>query len=91
MMRMVQCAKLGKEAEGLDRPPLPGELGRRIYQSISREAWQQWLRHQTILINENRLSMVDPKHRAFLEEQMRKFLFEDNADMPAAFVPPKES
>jgi Fe-S cluster biosynthesis and repair protein YggX len=88
---MVQCAKLGKEAEGLDRPPLPGELGRRIYESVSREAWQQWLRHQTILINENRLSMVDPRHRAFLEEQMRKFLFEDSAEMPGAFVPPKES
>jgi Fe-S cluster biosynthesis and repair protein YggX len=89
--RMVQCAKLGKEAEGLDRPPLPGELGQRIYESISKEAWQQWMRHQTILINENRLSVIDPKHRAFLEEQMRKFLFEDNAEMPDAFVPPKES
>jgi Fe-S cluster biosynthesis and repair protein YggX len=88
---MVQCAKLGKEAEGLDRPPLPGELGQRIYESISKEAWQQWMRHQTILINENRLSVIDPKHRAFLEEQMRKFLFEDNAEMPDAFVPPKES
>ncbi|KPJ91739.1 MAG: hypothetical protein AMJ55_11105 [Gammaproteobacteria bacterium SG8_15] len=91
MTRMVQCAKLGKEAEGLDRPPLPGELGQRIYESISKEAWQQWMRHQTILINENRLSVIDPKHRAFLEEQMRKFLFEDNAEMPDAFVPPKES
>jgi Fe-S cluster biosynthesis and repair protein YggX len=88
---MVQCAKLGKEAEGLDRPPLPGELGQRIYESISREAWQQWMRHQTILINENRLSVIDPKHRAFLEEQMRKFLFEDSTEMPEAFVPPKES
>lgn len=88
---MVQCAKLGMEAEGLDRPPLPGELGLRIYESISREAWQQWMRHQTILINENRLSVIDPKHRAFLEEQMRKFLFEDSAEMPEAFVPPKES
>ena len=88
MTRMVQCAKLGKEAEGLERPPLPGEIGQRIYESISKEAWQQWMRHQTILINENRLSVIDPKHRAFLEEQMRKFLFEDAAEMPDAFVPP---
>lgn len=92
MTHMVQCAKLGKEAEGLDRPPYPGELGQRIYESISKEAWQQWMSHQTILINENRLSVIDPKHRAFLEEHMQKFLFEDSADMPDAFVPPsKES
>ncbi|WP_455209433.1 oxidative damage protection protein [Kaarinaea lacus] len=91
MTRMVQCAKLGKESEGLDRPPLPGELGQRIYESISKEAWQQWMRHQTILINENRLSVIDPKHRAFLEDQMQKFLFEDSADIPEAFVPPKDS
>ena len=92
MTRMVKCAKLGKEAEGLDRPPLPGEIGQRIYESISKEAWQQWMRHQTILINENRLSVIDPKHRAFLEEEMRKFLFEDSVEMPDAFVPPdKES
>ncbi|WP_455219981.1 oxidative damage protection protein [Kaarinaea lacus] len=90
MTRMVQCAKLGKEAEGMDRPPYPGELGQRIYESISKEAWQQWMSHQTILINENRLSVIDPKHRAFLEEQMQKFLFEGSADMPEAFVPPSK-
>ena len=88
MTRMVQCAKLGKEAEGLDRAPYPGDLGQRIYESISKEAWQQWMSHQTILINENRLSVIDHKHRAFLEEQMEKFLFEDSADVPDAFVPP---
>ena len=92
MTRMVQCAKLGKEAEGLDRPPYPGALGQRIYDCISKEAWQQWMGHQTILINENRLSVIDPKHRAFLEEQMEKFLFEDSAEVPDAFVSPnKES
>ena len=89
MTRMVKCAKLGKQAEGMDRPPLPGEIGQRIYDSISKEAWQQWMRHQTILINENRLSVIDPKHRAFLEEQMLKFLFEDSAEMPDAFTPPE--
>ena len=87
MSRMVQCTKLGKEAEGLDRAPYPGDLGQRIFDNISKEAWQLWIKHQTILINENRLSPIDPKHRAFLEEQMEKFLFEGGGDMPEAFVP----
>ena len=91
MTHMVQCAKLGKEAEGLDRPPYPGELGQRIYDSISREAWQQWMSHQTILINENRLSVIDPKHRAFLEDEVRKFLFGGGADVPDAHVPPEKN
>lgn len=90
MSRLVQCVKLGKEAEGLDRPPYPGELGQRIFESISKEAWQLWLRHQTMLINENRLSVIDPKHRAFLEEQMQKFLFEDAVQMPDGYVPPAQ-
>lgn len=87
MSRMVQCTKLGKEAKGLDRAPYPGDLGQRIFDNISQEAWQLWIKHQTILINENRLSPIDPKHRAFLEEQMQKFLFEGGGDMPEAFVP----
>ena len=87
MSRTVQCAKLGKEAEGLDRPPYPGDLGQRIFDNISKEAWQQWIKHQTILINENRLSPIDPKHRAFLEEQMEKFLFEGGGEMPEAYRP----
>jgi Fe-S cluster biosynthesis and repair protein YggX len=89
MTRMVYCAKLGKEAEGLDQPPYPGELGQKIYESISKEAWQQWMQHQTMLINENRLSVIDPKHRAFLEEQMQKFLFEDSAQTPEGYTPPQ--
>jgi Fe-S cluster biosynthesis and repair protein YggX len=88
---MVHCAKLGKEAEGLDQPPYPGELGQKIYESISKEAWQQWMQHQTMLINENRLSVIDPKHRAFLEEQMQKFLFEDSAETPEGYTPPQQS
>ena len=87
MSRTVQCAKLGKEAEGLDRAPYPGELGQRIYDNISKEAWQAWIKHQTILINENRLSPIDPKHRAFLEEQMEKFLFEGGGELPEAYRP----
>lgn len=76
MSRMVECAKLKKMAEGLERPPYPGELGQRVFDNISKEAWQMWLQQQTILINENRLSLADPKSRVFLEEQMVKFLFE---------------
>ena len=87
MSRTVQCVKLGKEAEGLERAPYPGELGQKIYDNISQEAWQLWIKHQTILINENRLSPIDPKHRAFLEEQMQKFLFEGGGEMPEAYRP----
>lgn len=76
MSRMVECVKLKKMAEGLERPPYPGELGQRVFDNISKEGWQLWLQQQTILINENRLSLADPKSRKFLEEQMEKFLFE---------------
>lgn len=89
MTRMVQCAKLGKEAEGLDRLPYPGELGKRIYLTISKEVWEQWLKRQTMLINENRLSVVDPRARKFLEEQMEAFLFGDGGAMPEGYVPAK--
>jgi len=88
MTRMVHCAKLGKEAEGLDRPTYPGELGKRIFESISKEAWQQWMKQQTMLINEYRLSPMDPKARKFLEEQMEKFFFGEGADTPPDYVPP---
>lgn len=90
MSRMVQCIKLGKEAEGLDRAPYPGELGKKIFDSISKEAWQAWMQHQTILINENRLSPMDPKHRAFLEAEMEKFLFGEGSELPDAFTPPSK-
>ena len=87
MSRMVQCIKLGKEAEGLDRAPYPGELGQKIFDSVSKEAWQMWMKHQTILINENRLSPIDPKHRAFLEGEMEKFFFGGGSDLPEQFKP----
>jgi Fe-S cluster biosynthesis and repair protein YggX len=86
---MVNCIKLGHEAEGLDFAPYPGELGKRIYQSVSKEAWQQWLRHQTMLINENRLSLADPTARKYLAEQLEKHFFGDGADAAAGYVPPK--
>ena len=89
MTRMVQCTYLDKEAEGLDRPPYPGDLGKRIWQHISKEAWQLWLRHQTMLINEYRLTPVDPKARKFLEEEMEKFLFGGDVAKPEGYVPPQ--
>jgi len=88
-VRMVRCVKLGREAPGLPRPPYPGELGRRIYEQVSREAWQLWLRHQTMLINEYRLSALDPKARRFLEEEMEKFFFGEGSRAPEGYVPPK--
>lgn len=90
MTRMVQCVRLGREAEGLDRPPYPGEMGQRLYENVSKEAWQEWLQHQTMLINENRLSPMDPKARKFLEEQMEKYFFGEGAAMPEGYVPPKQ-
>jgi Fe-S cluster biosynthesis and repair protein YggX len=90
MSRMVNCVKLGREAEGLDRQPYPGELGQRIFENVSKPAWADWLKHQTMLINENRLSPMDPKARKFLEEQMEQYFFGDGAEMPEGYVPPKQ-
>ena len=88
MTRMVNCVRLGREAEGLAFAPWPGELGRRVYENVSKQAWAEWVARQTMLINENRLSPLDPKHRAFLETEMRKFLFEGGSEAPAGYVPP---
>ncbi len=88
MTRTVHCVKLDKEAEGLDRPPYPGDLGKRIYENISKEAWQMWLGQQTMLINEYRLSPINPEHRKMLEEQMEKFLFGEGAETPEGYSPP---
>lgn len=89
--RMIDCKKLSKRAEGLDRQPYPGQLGQKIYENISKEAWQLWLNHQTMLINEYRLSMLDPKSRAFLATEMEKFLFGEGSEKPAGFTPPSEN
>jgi Fe-S cluster biosynthesis and repair protein YggX len=88
MSRTVHCIKLGREAEGLDRPPYPGDLGQRIFEQVSKPAWQEWLRHQTMLINEHRLSPIEPKSRRFLEEQMERYFFGDGAEKPAGYTPP---
>jgi Fe-S cluster biosynthesis and repair protein YggX len=87
MSHRVQCVMLGAEAEGLDRPPYPGELGIRIYENVSREAWQRWLSHQTMLINEYRLTPYETKARKFLEAEMEKFFFGDGSEHPPDFVP----
>ncbi len=88
MTRMVQCVKLSKEAEGLEYLPYPGELGQKIYDNVSQEGWQLWVSHQTMLMNEYRLTPVDPKARKFLEEEMEKFFFGEGSEKPKEFVDP---
>ncbi len=87
MSRMVQCAKLGKEAEGLDKAPYMGELGKKIFENISKEAWQMWLRQQTMIINEYRLSPIDPRARKMIEAEMEKFFFGEGSELPQGFKP----
>ena len=89
MTRNVQCVLLKREAPGLDRPPYPGELGQRIFNEVSREAWAAWVRHQTMLINEYRLTPVDPKARKFLEEEMHKYFFGSGSEKPKEFQSPE--
>jgi Fe-S cluster biosynthesis and repair protein YggX len=89
MARMVNCVKLGREAEGMDFPPMPGELGKRLFENVSKEAWQQWIRYQTMLINENRLNLADPRARAYLAEQVEKHFFGEGAAQVAGYVPPR--
>jgi Fe-S cluster biosynthesis and repair protein YggX len=90
MSRTVRCVLLKREAEGLERPPYPGELGRRIYEQVSKEAWAQWLRHQTLLINEYRLTPIEPKARKFLEAEMEKFFFGAGSQAPQGYQPPEQ-
>jgi Fe-S cluster biosynthesis and repair protein YggX len=90
MARMVNCIKLGREAEGHDFPPFPGELGKRIFENVSKEAWKQWLEHQKMLVNENRLSLADKKARDYLAQQMEGYFFGGGADMAAGYIPPSQ-
>ena len=90
MARTVQCVLLKKEAEGLDFAPYPGELGKRIYDNVSKEAWAQRLKHQTMLVNENRLNLADAQARQYLAQQMEKHFFGSGADAAAGYVPPKQ-
>jgi len=91
MTRTIFCERLKKELEGLDRPPYPGELGKRVYEKISKEAWQEWLNHQTMLINEYRLNMLDMEARKFLTAEMEKFLFGEGSDKPTGYKPVETS
>jgi Fe-S cluster biosynthesis and repair protein YggX len=90
MSRTVNCVLLKKEAEGLDRIPYPGPLGQRIYDNVSKQAWAQWLKHQTMLINEYRLSPIEPKARQFLVAEMEKFFFGEGSQKPEQFVTPEK-
>ncbi len=87
MSRTVTCIRLHKQAEGLAYAPYPGELGKRIFEQVSKEAWSQWLAHQTMLINENRLSPLDPQARKFLEAEMEKYFFGAGSEAPAGYQP----
>ena len=87
MARTVNCIKLREEAEGLDFPPLPGDLGKRVFENVSKPAWRQWLAHQTMLINENRLKVTDPQARRFLEGEMEKYFFGEGSAAPGGYVP----
>jgi len=88
MSRTVKCILLGEDAEGLDYAPYPGELGLRIYENVSKQAWQRWVAHQTMLINEYRLTPIEPDARSFLEKEMEKFFFGEGSAAPKEYVPP---
>ena len=89
MSRTVKCQLLGKEMPGLDYAPYPGELGQKIYDNISQEAWHKWLGHQTMLINEYRLTPMEPEARKYLEAEMKKFFFGSGSERPDEYVPPE--
>jgi Fe-S cluster biosynthesis and repair protein YggX len=88
MTRIVHCVKLGRDAEGLAFAPWPGELGKRIYEQVSKEAWAAWLVHQTMLINENRLNPLDAKTRTFIATEMEKYFFGEGSAPPTGYVEP---
>jgi Fe-S cluster biosynthesis and repair protein YggX len=90
MGRMVQCVKLGQEAEGLEKPPIKGELGQRVFESVSKEGWKQWIAHSTMLINELRLDFNDPKAQKIWLAECEKFFFGEGSAVPEGYVPPKE-
>jgi len=90
MAKTVHCIKLGREAEGLDFQPYPGELGKRIFENVSKEAWREWVTLQTMLINENRLNLSDTKSRQYLAEQLEAHFFGQGAENPAGYIPTKD-
>jgi Fe-S cluster biosynthesis and repair protein YggX len=87
MSRQIYCSKLHLNEEGMDAPPFPGDLGQRVFNEISKKAWKMWLEHQTMLINEYRLSLIDPKARDFLREEMEKYFFGSGSMKPGGYTP----
>jgi len=90
MTRTVFCRKYQERLEGLDRPPFPGTKGQDIYDNVSRKAWQEWLQHQTLLINEKHLNVMDPRARAFLDEQRDRFFNNENVEQAEGYTPPSK-
>lgn len=88
MTRKVQCVKLKKEAPGLEFPPYPGDLGVKIWESVSQEAWENWVQIQTRIVNENHLNLADARARRYLTEQMKRYLFEDEDIEAQGYTPP---
>jgi Fe-S cluster biosynthesis and repair protein YggX len=91
MARTVHCIKLGRDAEGLDFPPYPGPLGKRLWEEVSKEAWAEWMKQQTMLVNENRLNLADARARQYLARQMEKHFFGDGADAVQGYIPPTQA
>jgi Fe-S cluster biosynthesis and repair protein YggX len=90
MSRTVKCIKLGRAAEGLDFPPYPGELGKRIFDNVSKESWKEWLELQKMLVNENRLNLADKKARDYLVQQMERHFFGIGAEVAQGYIPPRD-
>jgi len=90
MTRTVFCRKYKQELEGLERPPYPGELGQQIYDNVSKKAWMEWTQHQTMLINEKHLNLMDPESRKYLQQEMEKFLSGEDYDKAEGYVPPEK-
>ena len=88
---MVQCVKLKREAEGLDKPPFKGELGKRVFETVSKEAWRQWLEHSKMIVNEYRLDLVSPEGQRIWMDQLEKYLYGEGSAVPAEYVPPKDA
>ncbi|MGH9575753.1 MAG: oxidative damage protection protein [Candidatus Acidiferrales bacterium] len=88
-VRMVNCVKLGKEMPGLDRPPWKGELGQRIYDNVSKEAWRTWVEHSKMLMNEFRLNPLDANSQKIIAEQMEQYFFGEGAKLPEGYVAPE--
>lgn len=87
---MVHCVKLQKEAEGLDKPPFKGPLGQKVFDTVSKEAWRQWLEHSKMIVNEYRLDLVSPEGQRIWMDQLDKYFYGEGSAAPKEFVPPKE-